>query len=101
MDKRVLESLATCALYPYLEGRESGSGSHDGLNDPNGAEFADSVAVTLLGVPQHGETFFSTGFNFALALAGAITEDPAHSPDLKAAIAEAKRMLGEAAREAA
>jgi hypothetical protein len=69
--------------------------AHSGLDHPNGAEFPDLVACTVLGVPREVETAFDIGFNFALALAGTIAEDPTHSPDLKPAISEAKAMLAE------
>jgi hypothetical protein len=72
MDARIIRSLAACALYPYLEGKSSLSGSHDGGKEPNGAEFSDDVAVAVLGVPKggvrtyHGPDFFSIGFEFGL-----------------------------------
>jgi hypothetical protein len=45
--------------------------------------------------------FFSIGFEFALDIAAAITEDRAHSPDLSSAIAEAKARIAEVSKEAA
>jgi hypothetical protein len=106
MDIRVLRSLATCALYPYLEDKYSG-GSHNGGADPNGAEFPDEIANAVLRVPRGGAatwsapSFFAVGFNFALALAAAIANDPAHSPDLEIQIATAKARLAEIENEAA
>jgi hypothetical protein len=107
MDARIIRSLATCALYPYLEGKSSLSGSHDGGNDANGAEFPDDVASTVLGVPSggmstyHAPTFFSIGFEFAMEVAAALTDDPAHLPDLAVAIAKAKARIVDAEKEAA
>jgi hypothetical protein len=107
MDVRVLRSLTTCALYPYLEGKSSESGAHDGGKEANGAEFPDDVADTVLGVPHggastyHAPTFFSIGLDFALEIAAAITDDPAHSPDISVPIAKAKSRIAEAIKEAA
>jgi hypothetical protein len=88
MDNRVIKSLATCALYPYLEGSDSGSD----VNGGNGAEFPFQVAAAVLDVPKSGPAadYFAIGFSFGLDVATAIAEKPMHSPDLSPAIAEAK-----------
>jgi hypothetical protein len=103
MDIRVIKSLTTCALYPYLEGRKSGSDAHDGLDQPNGAEFPDAVAYSVLHLPEAGGAithqavdFFISGFDFALEVAAAITDDPSHSPNLSAAIANTKARIAQA-----
>jgi hypothetical protein len=106
MDVRVLSPLTTCGLYPYLQ-REARRRSlreiqvHDGLGGANGAEFPAEVAVEVLNVPENGISLFTIGFEFALDLAACISESPSQSPDLSAAIGEAKERLAEAFEEAA
>ena len=105
MDIRVLRSLATCAMYPYLKER-SDAQVHDGLGGANGAEVPEDLAIQLLDVPHdEASSFFADGFTFALQLAAAITDDPAHSPDLEVIITKAResmrRIKDDLAREAA
>jgi hypothetical protein len=106
MDVRVLRSLTTCGLYPYLNRDRKQIALtetlvHNGLGGANGAEFPAAIAVEVLDVPGNATSLFTIGFEFALGLAARITESPSHSPDLSRAIAEAKERLAEAIEEAA
>jgi hypothetical protein len=96
MDIRILESLTTCALYPYLKGKESKGVVHDGDALATGAEFPDSVAVTVLDLPYEGQAFFAMGFNLAIECAALIATDPMRVPDLSAAIRQAKSDIPDA-----
>lgn len=95
MDVRILDALATSALYPYLEGEDSGSD----LDGTNGAEHPALVADTILGVPRPWSSPFYIGFNFALALAAVITDDPAHLPDLRMLVDDVRGDVREAWEE--
>jgi len=103
MDKRILRSLATCALFPYLS-ETSKSLVHDGVGDPNGAQFPSHVAAQVLEIshdPMIAHSLFIHGFEFALGLASLITQNPSQSPDLEALIAEANELIEESMRECA
>jgi len=93
MDIRILKSLATCALFPYLpEGADKDGPVHDGGEYANGAQFPDEVAREILGVTDRttGSIAFSAAFNLAFKLALLILADPLRSPDLERAIAEGR-----------
>lgn len=90
MDIRVLRSLATCAMYPYIKGGSEGQ-VHDGVGGANGAEFPEDIAMQLTGVPRdEASSFYAEGFALALQLAAAITDDPGHSPDLQIIVSKAR-----------
>jgi hypothetical protein len=97
MELPVLKSLATCSLRPHVEGRTyilTGT-------DANGAEEPADVADAALDVPAAQSIMFQAGFDFALDVAAAITEDLSHSPDLTSAIAAATARIAEFVKEAA
>jgi len=101
MDSRVLNALATVALYPHLDGL-SGSGVNDGGPEANGAEFPDSLAATILDEKAIDDAWkFDTGFNFGLALGAMLAQDPTHSPDLGDLILRTRRAIAEDAAAAA
>jgi hypothetical protein len=78
-----------------------GARIHIQRNRRNGAEYPADIADAILDVPASQSIMFQAGFDFALDVAAAISEDPAHSPDLTSAIATAKARIAEVERDAA
>jgi hypothetical protein len=97
MDSRVLKSLATCALMQCAPDPNSGG---IGFEDSTGAQCPDLLASNVIGAGvRDGE--FCLGFETALEIAAAVTDDPTRVADIQGIIEKAKRELREMQREAA